>query len=162
MDRVAVIADSHDHLGKIARATAVIREWRADLVLHAGDFVSPFTAAAFAGLGAPLEGVFGNNDGDRPALARAYRELGRISPDPLRLSFNGFSVLLTHKPRLAREAAAGGAHYHLIAFGHDHRVRVEQGDGLLICPGELGGWTTGRPSLALVQLSIGDVEIVYL
>ncbi len=162
MDRVAVIADSHDNLRLIARAVGVINEWGADLVLHGGDFVAPFTARLFAGLNAPLVGVFGNNDGDRAALRLAFKDIGKLYPDPHRFGFNGYSLLLTHKPRVAREAAANGVHYHLIAFGHDHSVRVEHGESLVICPGELGGWVTGRGSLALVQISIGDVEIIYL
>jgi putative phosphoesterase len=161
MTRVAVVADSHDNLPRIEKAAQVINDWRAQLVVHCGDFVSPFTAAAFAALRAPFRGVFGNNDGDRAALRRAYRDLGPIETDPYRFEFEGRRFLITHKPRLAREAAAT-AGYDLIAFGHDHHVRVEQGDALVICPGELAGWTTGRASLALVELGLGDVEIIYL
>jgi putative phosphoesterase len=161
MDRVAVIADSHDNLHKIRLAVTVINEWGADLVLHCGDYVAPFTAEPFSELTAPLRGVFGNNDGDRAALKKAYADIGEIDPDPHRFTFNGLSMLITHKPRVAREAAAG-AGYDLIVFGHDHRVRVEHGESLVICPGELGGWVTRRASLALVEVRIGIVDIEYL
>lgn len=161
MDRVAVIADSHDNLRTIRRAVAVINEWGADLVVHCGDYVAPFTAEPFRKLDAPLCGVFGNNDGDRAALKKAYADIGNINPDPHRFTFEGLSILITHKPRVAREAAAG-AGYDLIAFGHDHHVRVEHGESLVICPGELGGWVTGRASLALVEVRIGAVDITYL
>lgn len=162
MDRVAVIADSHDNLVKIKRAVEVINDWGADLVVHCGDFIAPFTAGAFGGLRSPLRGVFGNNDGDRAALRGAFAQLGELHSDPWRFTFNGFSLLVTHKPRLAREAAAESIRYHLIAFGHEHHVRVEQGDALVVCPGELGGWVTGRSSIALVELVTGDVDVVYL
>jgi len=161
MDRVAVIADSHDNLRLIERAVAVINEWGADLVVHCGDYVAPFTAEPFSKLAAPFRGVFGNNDGDRAALRRAYAPLGEINSDPHRFTFNGLSVLITHKPRLAREAAAG-AGYDLVAFGHDHHVRIEHGESLVICPGELGGWVTGRASIALVEVKIGIVDVEYL
>jgi hypothetical protein len=161
MDRVAVIADSHDNLHTIRLAVAVINGWGADLVLHCGDFVAPFTAKPFGDLKAPLLGVFGNNDGDRATLKAAYAGIGEIHPDPHRFTFNGLSMLVTHKPRLAREAATG-AGYDLIAFGHDHRVRVEHGESLVICPGELGGWVTGRASIALVEVRIGNVDVAYL
>jgi putative phosphoesterase len=68
MDRVAVIADSHDNLHTIRLAVPVINEWGADLVVHCGDYVAPFTAEPFRELRAPFRGVFGNNDGDRAAL----------------------------------------------------------------------------------------------
>ncbi len=161
MDRVAVIADSHDNLRMIRQAVAVINEWGADLVVHCGDYVAPFTAEPFRKLKAPLRGVFGNNDGDRAALKKAYADIGDINPDPHRFTFEGLSILITHKPRVAREAAAG-AGYDLVAFGHDHHVRVEHGESLVICPGELGGWVTGRASLALVEVKTGTVDIAYL
>ncbi|HUU57321.1 MAG TPA: metallophosphoesterase, partial [bacterium] len=161
MDRVAVIADSHDNLRMIERAVAVINEWGADLVVHCGDYVAPFTAEPFSKLAAPFRGVFGNNDGDRAALKRAYAPLGEINSDPHRFTFNGLSVLITHKPRLAREAAAD-AGYDLVAFGHDHHVRIEHGESLVICPGELGGWVTGRASIALVEVRVGIVDVEYL
>lgn len=161
MDRVAVIADSHDNLRMIERAVDVINEWGAHLVLHAGDYVSPFTARAFAKLEAPLRGVFGNNDGDRAALKQAFAPFAELHSDPYRFTFEGLSILITHKPRLAREAATATG-YDLIAFGHDHHVRVEHGESLVICPGELGGWTTGRPTLALVEVKVGNVDIEYL
>ncbi|MGD8717232.1 MAG: metallophosphoesterase [Candidatus Zixiibacteriota bacterium] len=161
MDRVAVIADSHDNLRMIERAVSAINDWGADLVLHCGDFVSPFTAGPFGALAAPLEGVFGNNDGDRAALKKAFADIGDIHPDPYRFTFNGLSILITHKPRLAREAATAPG-YDLIAFGHDHRVRVEHGESLVICPGELGAWVSGRATMALVDVRIGNVDIAYL
>ncbi|NIT36722.1 MAG: YfcE family phosphodiesterase [candidate division Zixibacteria bacterium] len=161
MDRIAVVADSHDNLRMIERAVAVINGWGADLVVHCGDYVAPFTAESFRKLNAPLRGVFGNNDGDRPALKKAYAVIGDLNPDPYRFTFNGFSMLITHKPRLAREAAVG-AGYDLIAFGHDHHVRVEHGESLVICPGELGGWVTGRASIALVEVKIANVDVEYL
>jgi putative phosphoesterase len=161
MDRVAVIADSHDNLRMIRRAVVVINEWGADLVVHCGDYIAPFTAEPFRKLDAPLRGVFGNNDGDRAALKKAYADIGDINTDPHRFTFEGLSILITHKPRVAREAAAG-AGYDLIAFGHDHHVRVEHGESLVICPGELGGWVTGRATLALVEVKIGTVDITYL
>lgn len=161
MDRVAVIADSHDNLRMIERAVDVINGWGADLVVHGGDFVSPFTSRPFAKLEAPLRGVFGNNDGDRALLKKTYAALGEIRSDPYRFTWEGLSILITHKPRLAREAAAVPG-YDLIAFGHDHHVRVEHGESLVICPGELGGWTTGRGTLALVEVRLGLVDIEYL
>ena len=159
--RIAVVADSHDNLTLIKKAVAVIREGRADAIFHGGDFVAPFTAAGFRRADVPLYGVYGNNDGDRAALRRAYAPWGTLSPDPFRFDFRGFRILLTHKPRLAREAAATPG-YDLIAFGHDHHVRVECGDALVLCPGELCGWVTGRASIALVELGLSDVDIVYL
>ena len=47
-----------------------------ELVLHAGDYISPFVSSSFKQLEAPLIGVFGNNDGDRTLLKKKFAEFG--------------------------------------------------------------------------------------
>lgn len=73
----------------------------------------------------------------------------------------GVSTLITHKPDIAKDAALMGG-YDLIAYGHDHRVRVERGLTLVVCPGEAGGWVTGRPTAAVVDMPSREVEIAEL
>jgi putative phosphoesterase len=161
MTRFAIIADTHDNLPLIEAAVAAANERGADYVLHCGDYVSPFTARAFGGLKARFIGVFGNNDGDRPMLLKTYKDIGPIHSDPHREKLEGISILITHKPDIAEDAAAMGG-YDLVAYGHDHAVRVERGLTLLICPGEVGGWTTGRSTMAFVDMPENDVEIIEI
>lgn len=161
MTRFAIVADTHDNLPLIAAAVTAANDRGADYLLHCGDYVSPFTARAFKGLKADFVGVFGNNDGDRPALLRAYKEIGVINTDPHRLKLDGVSILITHKPDIAEDAASMGG-YDLVAYGHDHAVRIERGLTILICPGEVGGWTGGRPTMAIVDMPERDVEIIEL
>ncbi|UCE27257.1 MAG: metallophosphoesterase [Candidatus Coatesbacteria bacterium] len=161
MTRFAIIADTHDNLPLIRAAVAVANERGTDYLLHCGDFVSPFTARAFKGLKARFMGVFGNNDGDRPMLLKVYKEIGPIHSYPHREKIEELSILITHNPDIAEDAATMGG-YDLVAYGHDHTVRVERGLTLLICPGEAGGWTTGRPTMAIVDMPEHDVEVVKL
>jgi putative phosphoesterase len=161
MTRFAIVADTHDNLPLIEAAVSLANERSADYLLHCGDYVSPFTARAFKGLGAHFVGVFGNNDGDRPALLKAYKEIGAINSDPYRVKLDETSILITHKPDIAEDAAAMGG-YDLVAYGHDHAVHVERGLTILICPGEVGGWTSGRSTMAIVNMPEHDVEIVEL
>lgn len=55
-----------------------------ELLIHAGDFVAPFTSQSFKELKAPLVGVFGNNDGDKLLLKALYKEneVGELHEDP--------------------------------------------------------------------------------
>ena len=161
MTRFAIIADTHDNLPLIAAAVAVANDRRADYLIHCGDFVAPFTAGAFERLRARFLGVFGNNDGDRAALIKAYKNIGSINADPHRVKLDKISILITHKPDIADDAAAMGG-YDLVAYGHGHRVRVKQGLTLLVCPGEVGAWVTGRSTVALVDMPEYDVEIIEL
>lgn len=161
MTRFVIIADTHDNLPLIEAVVTASNERGADYVLHCGDYVAPFTAGAFSGLKAEFIGVFGNNDGDRPALLKAYKEIGFIHSDPHRIKIGDSSILITHKPDIAEDAAAMGG-YDLVAYGHEHAVHVERGLTLLVCPGEVGGWVSGRSTVAVVGMPEHDVEIVRI
>ena len=57
--KIGIISDTHDNMPKIAAAARVFNEEKVDLVLHAGDIISPITANEFSALKAPFIGVFG-------------------------------------------------------------------------------------------------------
>ncbi|MEI6171408.1 MAG: YfcE family phosphodiesterase, partial [bacterium] len=78
--KLGILSDSHDHLRALERIVARFNAENVDLVLHAGDFVSPFTAIPLSKLRAPLVGVFGNNDGDRLYLTRRFAGIGTFHP----------------------------------------------------------------------------------
>ena len=66
---VAVLSDTHDHLDRLAKALAAVRDSGAAALVFCGDLCAPFTLAALAeGYAGPIHAVFGNNDGDRMML----------------------------------------------------------------------------------------------
>jgi len=71
---IGAVSDSHDNLPKIEKAVELLNELKVELVLHAGDYVSPFTIARFNKLNCPLIGIFGNNDGDHQLLTKRFNE----------------------------------------------------------------------------------------
>ncbi len=71
---IGLIADSHDHVPHINQAVKIFKERKVEVVLHAGDFCSPFTVPPFEGL--PLKAVFGNNDGDHFLLLQKFNSIG--------------------------------------------------------------------------------------
>ena len=73
---VGLIADTHDRLPYIEKAVKRLNEENVELVLHAGDYVAPFTATKFKELKADLIGVYGNNDGDKQLLKKKFDEIG--------------------------------------------------------------------------------------
>ena len=78
--KIGVMSDSHESLDLLDRAVEFFNEKEVDRVLHAGDFISPLTAAPLSRLNSELIGVFGNNDGDRLFLRQRFDEegVGRI------------------------------------------------------------------------------------
>ena len=79
--KIGVISDTHDQRLPIRQAISVFNSEKVSLVVHCGDWVSPFSAAWFAALKCnsaksgmhnrvkpdlcPIKGVFGNNDGHK-------------------------------------------------------------------------------------------------
>lgn len=71
---IGAVSDSHDNLPLIEKAVKILNEQKVALVLHAGDYVAPFTIARFSKLDCQFIGVFGNNDGDHELLKNALRK----------------------------------------------------------------------------------------
>jgi len=116
-----------------------------DKVLHAGDFISPLTAAPLSRLNNDLIGVFGNNDGDRLFLRQRFEEenVGRIERGPHRMELADREIVLMHQPRLI-EALEGSTVPDLVIYGHTHEVKVQKGEPFVLNPGEVCGLVTDR------------------
>lgn len=158
---IGIISDSHDHLGNVRRALALFRERGVGLVIHAGDFVSPFVSEPFRELGMRMIGVFGNNDGDKLYLRERFSGVGEIHFGPHELELAGRRILLMHEPR-ALEALVASGRYDLVVYGHTHRAEVREGRPLVLNPGECGGWLTGKPTAAVVDLAALKGELLLL
>lgn len=159
--KVAVVADSHDYMTNIKKLVKAVNDLGIKYMLHCGDIVAPFTIKAFGEYKGEFYGCFGNNDGERAGLVKAFAKIGTVHTDPYRLKLEGYSILLTHKPDLAREAAENGG-YDLVAFGHEHKVIVDRELSLMVCPGEVCGWTTGKATWALVDIEEQTVKIMKI
>jgi putative phosphoesterase len=164
--RIGILSDTHDNLPMVERAVARLNGLSPDLVLHAGDFVAPFVIPRLATLACPCVGVFGNNDGDRVLLRSKARESGKVK---IRGSFTvvqagGRSVALLHgeDPDSLDEIAGAGI-FDVVAHGHTHRPSVvERGGTLMVNPGEVCGYLTGRGTVAVLETGRLEVEILEL
>lgn len=160
--KIGVMADSHDHVERIERAVKLFSLAGVERVLHAGDFIAPFAVLPLASLGCPVVGVLGNNDGEVLGLTRAFEKVGQLHPQLASLELGGRRVAMNHYPELAEPLAAGGG-FDLVVFGHTHRLLEQRiGSTLLLNPGEVCGWLTGRPTAAVVDLATLAVEVLEL
>jgi len=159
--KIGAIADSHDNIPKIAGAVELFNEEGVELVLHAGDYISPITARAFEKLDAPLVGVFGNNDGDRIFLVERFRDIGNIYPDYHEFEIDGKKGVLMHEPKFIDALVKSGL-YDLVIYGHTHQIDIREGQPLVINPGECGGWLTERATVAIVETEDMSVRLIDL
>src|SRR5262245_35437613 len=97
--RIGVVSDTHNHLRNVRRIVELFNAAAVDRVVHTGDITRAGTLEVFAGLRAPLVGVFGNNDLERPALESAARRLAiQLSDPPLSLEWGERRLLVLHDP----------------------------------------------------------------
>ena len=130
--KIGVMSDSHDNLPAIRRALARFEAEGAEAVIHAGDFVAPFSIKELLKFKGPLYGCFGNNDGEKAGIRALWPA---VAEPPCELQLGGRRILLTHDeaalqkmPELLRRAE-------VVIFGHSHHV----------VPGERRGGGAGAP-----------------
>ena len=148
--RIGLISDTHDHRLRIREAVSILNRSDVGVVLHAGDYCSPFAVRDLGGLEAPLHGITGNNDGDLYQIARAFDEIGAgLEQQWWATELGGRKILLMHEPRGVDDVAAGGP-FDLVVFGHTHESDERRiGDTVIVNPGEVCGWLGGIGSLAI-------------
>jgi len=162
---IGIMSDSHDNLKAIQDAVSFFNERNVTTVLHAGDIISPFTARAFKDLDAKLYFVFGNNDGDKITLKRWFEDFGaETCGDFGDLKIDGRRIALLHgaSETVVRALAASGD-FHVVVRGHTHDAGVvDVGGTPVINPGETAGVLRGQRTVAILDTSTLDVEIVKL
>jgi len=161
--KLGILSDTHDHLDYINKAVKCFKENGVDLVLHAGDYVAPFSLKPLAAYRGQFMGVRGNNDGEVLLLEQRALEFGLdITRSPKHIEVREYKILLMHEPD-ELDALIESQQYDLIVYGHLHRPAISQHKRTLVVnPGECGGWLYGKSSVALVSLVDKQAHIVEL
>jgi uncharacterized protein len=150
---IGIVSDSHDNLEAIREAVLFLNAQNVSMVLHAGDFVAPFTVREFKNLKCPFHGVFGNNDGEKKGLTRAYSEMGAELKDFEEINLGGKKIALYHGTITEfLSALISGGEYDVVVRGHTHNPEIrKEGRTLVINPGELCGYLSGKKTLCLLD-----------
>jgi uncharacterized protein len=122
LNRVAVISDTHLSRGARALPEACVRLLRgAELVLHAGDFVSVEFLDELRAIGPRVEGVCGNMD--EPALKQSLPEQRVVEVGDVRIGMvHDAGVRAGREARLAARFEECDA----VVYGHSHVPQVER------------------------------------
>ena len=159
---IGLISDTHDHIPHTEKAVELFKERNVDLVIHSGDFCSPFMIPLFKGL--PLKAVFGNNDGDKYLLMNKCDEIGAdLEGDFFELKADNRLIAVYHGTYDGiTEALHQCGKYDAVISGHTHEtVQKKAGDTLVINPGTANGFD-GKPTMAFLDTSNMNVEFVEL
>ncbi len=163
---VGLISDTHDNLPMVEKIIKKINEEEIKLVLHAGDYIAPFVIPKFKELKAKLIGVFGNNDGDRELLKKRFSENENLE---IRGNFaeavvDGVKIALLHgsETELLR-ALINSESFDVVVHGHAHKAEVyKKGKTLIVNPGEVCGYLTGKSTIALLDTDKREAKIVEI
>jgi putative phosphoesterase len=158
--RVGLVGDTHDHVLRIRESVSILNRAGVEIVIHVGDYCSPFAVRELGRLDAPLHGITGNNDGDVFQIQRAFVEIGaRLEAQWWETRLAARRALIMHEPRGIVDVAAGGE-YDLVVYGHTHEQDERRvGDTLVVNPGEACGWLGGVGSLAIYDTE--DHEVTF-
>lgn len=158
--RIGIIADTHDNVAAIERATDLLREEGIDTVIHCGDFIAPPVLPFFEDFS--LHGVLGNNDGEVEGLESGFEAIGgELHGRFADLELGGKRFAVLHGESLAEvEGYAESGEYEFVCYGHHHeRENREVGDTRVINPGaQFPTVPEEHRTVALLDTETGDVE----
>jgi putative phosphoesterase len=150
----------------VDRAIRRLNQENVELVLHAGDYVSPFVIPKFKELKAKLIGVFGNNDGDHEFLKRRFKENQNLE---IRERFAEITVadlkiaLLHGSEEELLNSLINTDAFDVIVHGHAHKPEsYRKGKTLVINPGEVCGYLTGKPTIAIFDTNKREAKILEI
>ena len=140
--KIAVLSDIHDRLDHLQQVLAEVRARGCARLFFLGDFCAPFSLDQLAaGCPAPIDAVFGNNDGDIFQLGRVAAKHPHVTLHaPLaELDVGSRKIILNHFPEIARPLASSQA-ADAVFSGHDHQRYLHRfGRTLWANPGEIMG-----------------------
>jgi len=153
--KFAVLADTHDNLEAVRDVVDQLKKERVDYIVHAGDLIAPFTLKEFFPLEVKLYIAFGNNDGERRLLSEMASSkgwtIGDIVEFPCGIVYHGTDLKILNILKRTD--------YSFIVFGHTHEPYIERcGEKVLLNPGEVCGYLTGKRSYAICE--DGEVSIL--
>jgi uncharacterized protein len=154
--RIGIMSDTHDNLPMIRRAIDRLEMEGATVLIHAGDFVAPFSVKYVLQFPGKVYAVFGNNDGEKAGIRATGLD---VTDPPRKLEIGGRVLVVAHTKEQTTGMAAGAD---VVVCGHTHQTVVEGRSPLVINPGECGGWLTGRSTVVVLDTDDVSARLIDL
>lgn len=173
---VGVISDTHDRLDSLAKGLAIFKREQVAMIIHCGDWVSPFTLEFFDGLiedmSVPVYSVFGNNPGDIVRVIEGNLKMkqpitiGRYMTQEVEIE--GRKTVICHgQDRVVLKALIDSGNFDAVFTGHTHAVRNETvGKTLVFNPGSTAyvceGKIIDKASVGIYRSETNKADVIYL
>jgi len=172
---VGIISDTHDNLAGLQKAIQIFKERKIEMLIHCGDWVSPFTLEFFdkemKDLNVPIKSVVGNNPGDTKRTIMSNDKMQNPIEWPktvtLLLDLDGKKTIVYHGDDYAiLDALIDSQKYDIVLTGHTHTPRNEViGKTLVLNPGSTSyaceGKIIEKASVAIYNSQTNKAEVVY-
>jgi putative phosphoesterase len=151
MIKIVALSDTHLDGDLPKNLVELIRD--ADIIMHAGDFVSLNIYDSLKDLG-KVEAVWGNTDSS---------ELRRLLPERKVVDVEGIKVGLVHQASHSSSPLGAGMlaremEVDVLVYGHLHKPYVERSNKLLICPGSPIVPRMSPPTVAEIEIDGGRIS----
>ncbi len=161
--KIGIMADTHDNLNATEKAIGFFNGKEAEHVLHAGDLISPFTAAKFSDLEAEFHYVWGNNDGDKIHTNSKLEQIGAERGEEFKsLEIGGLKIALLHgTDEEIVDSLSKNQKFDLVVRGHTHEPEIRE-KPLVINPGPASGYLAERQTVAVFDTEEREGKIFEL
>jgi len=155
--KVIALSDTHIKSGPITGAlpaglVKLIRQ--ADMVIHAGDFVTHQVYDELSDI-CRLEAVHGNMDAT---------SLKKLLPERKIIKARGVKIGIIHEAALSIHDTTGAGYMaremdvDILVFGHIHKPLIDRSDVLLLCPGSPTAPRLSEPSAVELIIDAGNIS----
>jgi len=172
---VGIISDTHDNLLGLKKAIQIFKDNKIEILLHCGDWVSPFTLEFFdqemKELNIPIKSVIGNNPGDIKRIimnnSKMHNPIEWAKRNTLELNIDNKKCIIYHgHDHELLSALIDCQKYDIIFTGHTHNSRNEViGKTLILNPGSTAYVSEGKiidkASVAIYNSQTHKAEIIY-
>lgn len=158
---IGIMADTHDHVEAMTRAVNLFNDKKVSMVIHAGDLVSPFSVEPLKKLQTPIKCVFGNNERERERIKKKMDGMDFELGDCLEVEYKNIKIVVYHGENpIILNALIQSKEYDVVVTAHSHQPEVSNEEGVLVInPGEVCGYLTGRKTVAILDAEKLEAEI---
>ncbi|MCX7881077.1 MAG: metallophosphoesterase [Patescibacteria group bacterium] len=174
--KLGIFSDTHDQLESVEKAIKFFQKEKVELIIHCGDWVSPFVPQFIYSLKPkltiPIKSVFGNNDeGDHfRFFERKEKENWHIEfyKESFELEIGAKKIAVYHgSSKVLTDSLIKSQIYDVVFTGHTHQALIEKiGKTLHLNPGSTAGYAFGKITLqktiALYETKTNQGKIIDL
>jgi uncharacterized protein len=120
--KIGIISDTHDDIENVQEAINIFNKNEVNLVIHAGDYISPGVIQEFQKLRSKLIGVLGNNDSEKNEILKYFLEInGDLKGELGELEIEKLRIGIYHgTDETIKKHIIDSKKYNIIICGHTH------------------------------------------